>query len=220
MSYAPDVETSSKPVIGMTFDSIEDVQKFYKDYARDAGFSIRIGQQRKGNEEITAKYFYCSREGYRKERKTEIVDQAGKKRKSHSVLETRCGCGAHIYVKLGSDKKYQIASMVEHHNHGLVSPNKRHLLRSNRDVNERAKSTLFNCHKASIGTSQAYRLLHVSAGGFQNVGCTPRDLKNYYRDLRDQIKDADAQMFVDQLERKKMVNSAFFMTLRWTHKEG
>jgi hypothetical protein len=40
----------------MTFDSIEDVQKFYKDYARDAGFSIRISQQKKGNEETLAKY--------------------------------------------------------------------------------------------------------------------------------------------------------------------
>jgi hypothetical protein len=71
------------------------------------------------------------------------------------------------------------------------------------NVSERAKSTLFNCHKASIGTSQAFRLLQVSDGGFENVGCTLRDLKNYYRDLRSKIKDADAQMFVHQLERKR-----------------
>ena len=125
-------------------------------------------------------------------------------------METRCGCQAHIVVKLGSDKKYRIISMVEEHSHGFVSPDKRHLLRSNRRVSERAKSTLFNCHKASIGTSQAYRLLHVSEGGFENVGCTKRDLQNYYRDLRIKIKDADAQMFVAQLERKKEVNPAFF----------
>ncbi|WVZ77255.1 hypothetical protein U9M48_025142, partial [Paspalum notatum var. saurae] len=87
---------------------------------------------------------------------------------------------------------------------------KQHLLRSNRHISERAKSTLYNCHKTSIGTSQAYRLLHVSEGGFENVGCTLRDLQNYYRDLRSKIKDADAQMFVAQLERKKEVNSAFF----------
>jgi hypothetical protein len=87
-------------------------------------------------------------------------------------------------VKLDSDKKYRIASMVEYHNHGLVSPNKRHLSRCNHHVNVRGKSTLFNCHKASIETSQAYRLLHVSESGFQNVGCTLRDLKNYYCDLR------------------------------------
>ena len=125
-------------------------------------------------------------------------------------MKTRYDCEAHIVVKLGSDKKYRIASMVEKHSHGFVSPDKRHLLRSNRNISERAKSALFNCHKASIGTSQAYRLLHVSEGGFQNVGCTLMDLKNYYRDLRTKIKDADAQMFVAQLERKKEVNPAFF----------
>jgi hypothetical protein len=143
-----------------------------------------------------------------------------KKRKTHNVMETRCGCDAHIVVKFDTDRKYRISSIVEEHNHGLVSPNKRHLLRSNCHVNERVKSTLFNCHKASIGTSQAYRLLHVSEGGFQNVGCTLRDLKNYYRDLRSKIKDADAQMFVAQLERKKEVNYAFFMNFRWMNKEG
>ena len=68
-------------------------------------------------------------------------------------------CQAHIVVRFDSDKKYRIYSMVEAHSHGFVSPNKRHLLRSNRNVSERAKSTLFHCHKASIGTSQAYRLL-------------------------------------------------------------
>jgi hypothetical protein len=125
-------------------------------------------------------------------------------------METRCGCVAHIVVKLGSDKKCQITSMVEEHNHGFVSLDKRHLLRSNRRVSERAKSTLFNCHKVSIGTSQAYRLLHVSEGVFENVGFTKRDLQNYYRDLRFGIKDANAQMFVAQLGRKKEVNPTLF----------
>ena len=124
-------------------------------------------------------------------------------------METRCSYDAHINVKLGSDKKYQICSMVEERNHGFVSPDKRHLLRSNRNVSERVNRTLFNCHKASIGTSMAFRLLQVSDGGFENVGRTRRDLQNYYRDLRSKIKDVDAQIFVGQLERKKEVNHAF-----------
>ncbi|XP_025808743.1 protein FAR1-RELATED SEQUENCE 5-like isoform X2 [Panicum hallii] len=197
----------------MTFDTLADVEKFYKDYAHDhAGFSVRIGQHRKEDKEILTKYFYCSREGYRKNNDKKDDDQSGlkgKKRKTRNVMETRCGCQAHIYVTRGPDKKYKIASMVEQHNHGVVSPNHRHLLRSNRHVTDRVKGTLFNCHKASIGTSLAYRFLHVSDGGFQNVGCTLRE-QNYYRDLRTKIKDADAQMFVSQLERKKEVNSAFF----------
>ncbi|XP_039818546.1 protein FAR1-RELATED SEQUENCE 5-like [Panicum virgatum] len=196
--------------IGMIFDTLKDVEEFYKSYAHEVGFLVRVGQHKEGNEEILIKTYYCSREGYRKENVTNASDESGKKRKTHNVMKTRCGCQAHIVVKLGSDKKYRIVSMVEEHSHGFMSPDKRYLLRSNRRVSERAKSTLFNCHKASIGTSQAYRLLHVSEGGFENVGCTKRDLQNYYRDLRTKIKDAGAQMFVVQLERKKEVNPAFF----------
>jgi hypothetical protein len=94
-------------------------------------FQFVLGSEKKEIDEIVAKYFYCSREGYRKENGTQVDDQSIKKRKTHNVMESRCGCEAHIYVKLGSDKKYRITSMVEYHNHGLVSPNKRHLLRCN-----------------------------------------------------------------------------------------
>ncbi|CAO2046822.1 unnamed protein product [Urochloa humidicola] len=201
-----------KSAVGMIFDIVEEVEEFYKSYAHEVGFSVRIGQHKKEkkNKEILIKRYYCSREGYSEENVTKASDESGKKRKTPIIMETRCGCPAHIVVKLETDKKYRIVSMVEEHSHGFVSPDKRHMLRSNRRVSERAKSTLFSCHKASIGTSQAYRLLHISEGGFENVGCTKRDLQNYYRDLRTKIKDADAQMFVAQLERKKEVNPAFF----------
>jgi hypothetical protein len=111
-------------------------------------------------------------------------------------------------VKLGTDKKYYISSMVEQHNHILCSPNKAHFLRSNH-FSQRAKNTLFTCHKASVGTSQAYRIMQVSDGGFNNIGCTKRDLQNYYQELREKIKNANAQLFVAQLERKREVNPAF-----------
>jgi hypothetical protein len=76
--------------------------------------------------------------------------------------EPRFGCQAYIYVKHTSD---EIAAPNEGHNHAYVTPSKCHLLRCNRSVSEKAKTTLFNCHKSSIGTSQAYRLLQVGAGG-------------------------------------------------------
>jgi hypothetical protein len=101
------------------------------------------------------KRFLCSRNGFKK-RKEETGDPS---KKGKSQVETTCGCDAHIYVKLGTDKEYHISSMVEQHNHVLCSPNKAPFLRSNRSVSQRAKNTLFTCHKASVGTSQAYRIL-------------------------------------------------------------
>jgi hypothetical protein len=145
-------KANKKPVVGMIFDTLKDAENFYKSYAYDAGFSVRVGAHKKDNEEIFYQRYLCSREGYRKESVQEVSDQSGKKRKTPNVMETRCGCQARIVVKLDSEKKYQILSFVEEHNHGFVSPDKRHLLRSNRQVSERAKSTLFNCHKARWAT--------------------------------------------------------------------
>jgi hypothetical protein len=55
-SFTPDVDPSLKPVVGMAFDNIIDVEKFYKDYAHDGGFSVRVGQHKKANEIIKCKF--------------------------------------------------------------------------------------------------------------------------------------------------------------------
>jgi hypothetical protein len=198
----------------MSFDSLEAVEKFYKTYAHEGGFAVRIGAQTKVLDIVENKRFVCTRQGFSKKKRAEgvvapKVVPSGKPKKPKVRSETRCGCNAQIYVKLDVDKRYYIASMVEQHNHGLVSPDKIPFLRSNRSINQRIKTALFTCHKASIGTSQAFRLLQVS-DGFDNIGCMKRDLQNYYRGLRERIKDADAELFVAQMERKKEANSAFF----------
>nr|XP_045087502.1 protein FAR1-RELATED SEQUENCE 5-like [Aegilops tauschii subsp. strangulata]XP_045087503.1 protein FAR1-RELATED SEQUENCE 5-like [Aegilops tauschii subsp. strangulata] len=207
-SFTPECDEHLKPKVGMTFEGLEAVEKFYKAYAHQSGFGVRIGQQKKiENKVVRTKRFMCNREGFKSKDIKEINDPLRKRRKQ---TDTRCGCDAHIFVRLCGENTYKIDSWIEHHVHGLVSPDKRHLIRSNRRVSERAKNTLYTCHKASIGTSQAYRLLQVSEGGIPNAGCTKRDLQNYYRGLRYKIRDADAQMFVAQLARKQEVNSAFF----------
>nr|XP_045087276.1 protein FAR1-RELATED SEQUENCE 5-like [Aegilops tauschii subsp. strangulata] len=207
-SFTPECDEHLKPKVGMTFEGLEAVAKFYKAYAHQSGFGVRIGQQKKiENKVVRTKRFMCNREGFKSKDIKEINDPLRKRRKQ---TDTRCGCDAHIFVKLCGENTYKIDSWIEHHVHGLVSPDKRHLIRSNRRVSERAKNTLYTCHKASIGTSQAYRLLQVSEGGIPNAGCTKRDFQNYYRGLRYKIRDADAQMFVAQLARKQEVNSAFF----------
>ena len=75
------------------------MEEFYKLFAHEVGFSVRVGQhKKKGNEEILFKRYYCSREGFRKENITKLLMNLGKKRKTHNVMETRCGCQAHIVV--------------------------------------------------------------------------------------------------------------------------
>jgi hypothetical protein len=196
-SYITECADGIKTVVDMSFDCIKSVKKFL------VRFLVCIGPQKILIDEVVSKKFLCSRQGFKK-----INVPPTRKQKNHT--ETRRGCDAHVFAKLSMDKRYYIASVVEEHNHILVSPNKTQFLWSNPSISQRVKNNLYTCHKASIVTSQPYRLLQVSDDGFENIGCMKRDLQNYYCGIRDKIKNTDAQLFVAQLERKREVNSAFF----------
>ena len=72
--------------------------------------------------------------------------------RTHARKITRCGCEAMITVKHIKDGKYSISDFHEEHTHDFVTPRKQHLIKSNREVSEKAKTTLFTCHIVSIGT--------------------------------------------------------------------
>ncbi|QHN97892.1 Transposon protein [Arachis hypogaea] len=57
------VDDELVPKVGMTFTTLEDAGKFYRNYAKAAGFSTRVWcTNRKGNE-IKNQLITCSREG-------------------------------------------------------------------------------------------------------------------------------------------------------------
>ena len=64
----------------MIFETLADVEDFYKSYAHDASFSVRIGQQKKENEEIIIKRYLYSREGCKKEDVKNVSDASGNKK--------------------------------------------------------------------------------------------------------------------------------------------
>ncbi|KAK1323549.1 hypothetical protein QJS10_CPA02g01015 [Acorus calamus] len=39
--WIPDVDDECKPILGMSLDSIEEAEKFYKNYAKIVGFCVR-----------------------------------------------------------------------------------------------------------------------------------------------------------------------------------
>jgi hypothetical protein len=67
----------------------------------------------------------CARAGYKTSSTTKSNDLS---KEIGRTRETRCGCEAYIYVKRTSKGKYEIAALKEEHNHGFVTPSKRHLL--------------------------------------------------------------------------------------------
>ncbi|RYR11529.1 hypothetical protein Ahy_B04g069049 [Arachis hypogaea] len=58
-----DIDDQFVPNVGMTFNTLEDAAKFYKDYAKAAGFSTRVRSTNKKGNEIKNQLITCSREG-------------------------------------------------------------------------------------------------------------------------------------------------------------
>jgi len=81
----------------------------------------------------------------------------------------------------------------EGHTHLLATPRKRHMLNSNRGVNNVHKTLFKSLTRANIGPSKAHCIIKEQVGGFENVGCSKQDLKNFQRDLKAFIKDFDTQ---------------------------
>jgi hypothetical protein len=52
----------------MLFDTLDEVEEFYKTYAHESEFSVRIGAQAKKSDVVENKRFVCLREGFTKRR--------------------------------------------------------------------------------------------------------------------------------------------------------
>ncbi|RAL53565.1 hypothetical protein DM860_012180 [Cuscuta australis] len=80
----------------------------------------------------------------------------------------------------------------EHHNHPMVSTPRRPFLKLNRNLDIGHKKFMLNCEKANIGTMKSYRLSKESVGGYDNVGATAVDFKNFRRDLKAYIAGGES----------------------------
>lgn len=60
--YTLEYEEDLKPYKGQRFTTLEAVFKFYKTYARAAGYDVCLAATKKDGETITWRYSVCSRE--------------------------------------------------------------------------------------------------------------------------------------------------------------
>jgi hypothetical protein len=61
-------------VVGMPFDTLAEVEEFYKTYAHESGFAVRVGAQAKKSDAVKNKRFACAREYFKKKR-CDVLDK-------------------------------------------------------------------------------------------------------------------------------------------------
>jgi hypothetical protein len=84
-SFVPYCYDELKPVIGMSFDSLDAVEEFYKTYAHVAGFAVSIRAQAKVLDVVVNKRFFCMRQGFMRKKNSNIAP-VGKKKKAKDAI--------------------------------------------------------------------------------------------------------------------------------------
>ncbi|KAK1287324.1 Protein FAR1-RELATED SEQUENCE 5 [Acorus calamus] len=107
-----------------------------------------------------------------------------------------------------------IYNFIEGHVHVLSTPRKTPLLRSHREITGSQKSLIDSFQDANVGPSQTITILALDLGGYDRVGCTKRDIRNYQGRVRNEMREYDAQMFLYSLKEKAEI-SFEFLELGW-----
>ncbi|QHO33930.1 uncharacterized protein [Arachis hypogaea] len=127
----------AEDVLHMEFNNPEEASRFYNEYGRARGFSIRQGKKIKNSKGEFVRYTYlCNREGFRDKKWLEKSDR----KREHKVV-TRCGCLAEMRIKRKAESgKWYVSRFVDEHNHEAVPA--RYLLGPERvDVNQTGDMT-------------------------------------------------------------------------------
>ncbi|RYR60696.1 hypothetical protein Ahy_A04g017752 [Arachis hypogaea] len=191
--------------VGMTFTTLEDARKFYRNYAKAAGFSTRVRcTNRKGNE-IKNQLITCSREGKWKSK----ISPTEKTNPTAGL-----NCPARIYIHTLKDVgAWIISKVVLDHSHPCC-PSKAEMLKQHRELSMSIRRTIENNDEAGIRPSKTYQSFVAASGGHRELNFIEKDVRNYItREVRNVSEQEDAKEFGKYFLRMKEKNPNFFFEL-------
>ncbi|RYR28284.1 hypothetical protein Ahy_B01g052402 [Arachis hypogaea] len=181
------VDDQFVPKVGMTFTTLEDARKFYKNYAKAAGFSTRVrSTNRKGNK-IENQLITCSREGKWKSK----ISPTEKTNPTASL-----NCPARIYIHTLKDVgAWIISKVVLDHSHPCC-PSKAEMLKQHRELSMSIRRTIENNEEAGIRPSKTYQSFVAAAGGHRELNFIEKDVRNYItREVQNVSEQENAKKF-------------------------
>ncbi|RYR67852.1 hypothetical protein Ahy_A03g014299 [Arachis hypogaea] len=135
------VDDQFVPKVGMTFTTLEDAGKFYRNYAKVAGFSTRVWSTNMKENEIKNQLITCSREGKWK-------SKISPTEKTNPTADLNCP--ARIYIHTLKDVgAWIISKVVLDHSHPCC-PSKAEMLKQHRELSMSIRRTIENNEEADI----------------------------------------------------------------------
>ncbi|KAJ3678921.1 hypothetical protein LUZ61_020876 [Rhynchospora tenuis] len=204
-------------IVSMTFSSEIEAFKFFNDYAKRKGFSVRksIIVKDKENKTITFRRFYCSRHGFREKKHLEKTNR----RRRHKML-TRCGCPVKFCVKLDTKTgMWWVQDFIDRHNHDLAASDATPFLRSHCFINEAQKLEISTKRASGIRNCQIRDYDARCSGGYQNRGYQEKNLYNFsVADEQSRKLEHDADSVLKYFHERKNADPDFFF--KYDTKDG
>ncbi|XP_057770749.1 protein FAR1-RELATED SEQUENCE 5-like [Salvia miltiorrhiza] len=199
-----------KPYVGQVFKSLKDAFEFYKNYGSSSGFDVRKGALKRGKYgQILYQYFFCIREGINPAKHDQSSETQPKKKKRRRKPSTRNGCKARVTVRITNEGEYIVSNIAEAHNHELVTPECRHLMKCNRNLDPSHHMIMLKCAKANIGPMRAFRIFKELVCSYEDVGCTSDDFRNLSYEMNCYPDGSDAQLLLDRFITKRDLDDRF-----------
>ncbi|XP_075669820.1 protein FAR1-RELATED SEQUENCE 5-like [Castanea sativa] len=203
-----DCELKSKPYVGMQFDSLDDIETFYKEFCKKESFGIHVHTSKKAlrSDNVTSRIYECCSEG---QRKTKNALDNGLSKDDEN--KARTGCEAILRVM--KNKKLQewvVKGFGNNHNYGIISPKRMSYLRCHKKMSTAAKSLFENFGEEGLPTGKVVMMFNVGDQTF-----TSRDFWNHLRDVRGENIDAgDTLTVLNYCQKQQAQNSNFFYAIQ------
>ncbi|XP_057803572.1 protein FAR1-RELATED SEQUENCE 5-like [Salvia miltiorrhiza] len=208
--FIPDCDATEKPFEGQVFCNLQQAEKFYEDYAKVCGFISRKATiNRDDDGSISTRFMLCNREGVPNNANSLIFVEGNRDDRKRKRTSFKVGCKARIIFKAMSYGRFRVGTFSEGHNHKMVSETSRHFMSSNRQVDEVHQFLIQAGIRANIGPTKTFRIFKEIVGGYDKVGCTSIDFKNYGRDLKVYVAGSDAHMLLETFKDRKELCDGF-----------
>lgn len=139
----------------------------------------------------------------------ETYDKQARKKKRRSCSTVKCGCEANM--RIVHDKwtnKWEVSVFSDIHNHKMVTPAQKMIMKSNRHMPNVAKDLTEAFHKENLQISKVPSIF----GGADNIGFGNRDCYNHLRNVRHkELEFGDAQSVLNYFRKKASRESTIFL---------
>ncbi|KAL4554471.1 hypothetical protein LXL04_039301 [Taraxacum kok-saghyz] len=132
----------------------------------------------------------------------EIRKATTETKQNNSETDQAIELKASVRLKVNNSGIWEITDFEEQHTHDFVKPEDSHFLKSNRQLTYQQKQLLHDVSGINVGPVRAFKVMKQTQGGFENVGASEVECKNFKRDLSLLIGEGDVDLVIEKLSKK------------------